>query len=270
MENSQTSTMKVCIIQPYITEDYEMNCENISKYSHSSVKIHSPDLVVLPEFWINSNEEKLFSLAEKEEISKSLAFLKNLSKELNTFLIGGSIPELENSKVYNTCYCFDNKGNIIAKHRQAHFINHNKNFSSGDSFTICKTPFANIGIGLGEDLRFMEYSQILKKKGCNLIVIPTSYHKYEEYDNYKIITQGRSLDNNIYLITSCPYYKDKENKLSGYSQIVNPYGEIIINSSNQEGIIMGVIDFSIIDKIQDSIPTLKQKRFDLYELISLS
>ncbi len=269
MENKQISTMKVCIIQPCITEDYQFNCENISKYSHSSVKIHSPDLVVLPEFWKNSNEDKLFSLAEEEKSSKSIAFLKNLSIELNTFLIGGSIPELDNGKVYNTCFCFDNKGNIIAKHRQVHFINFNKSFSRGNSFTIFRTPFANIGIGLGEDLRFMEYAQILKKKDCNVIVVPTSYHKYEENDNYKIITQGRGLDNNIYLITSCSYYQNNQNK-SGYSQIVNPYGEIIINSSNQEGIIMGVIDFAIIDKIQESIPTLKQKRLDLYELISLA
>ncbi len=54
------------------------------------------------------------------------------------------------------------------------------------------------------------------------------------------------------------------------SCIVNPYGEIIIKSYNQEGIIIGVVDLSKITEIEESIPTLIQKRLDLYEIISVN
>ena len=110
----------------------------------------------------------------------------------------------------------------------------------------------------------MEYSQVLKSLKCNLLVFPLSYENFRENDNYKIISQGRALDNNIYLVCASSYVKETN---SGYSHVVNPYGEVIINSASQEGSIMSVIDLAIIDKIQESIPTLKQKRLDLYELV---
>ena len=258
------STFKICIIQALITDDLQQNYMNITKLVSSSCNLYNPDLLVLPDSWINLNKENQILLAQEESSSEYLLFLKNLSKEHNKYIIGGSIPEKENDKYYNTCYCFNSQGEVKAKHRQVHFLN-NKLYSSGDKFTVFETPFAKIGVGIDEDLRFMEYSQVLKSLQCNLLVFPLSYQNFKENDNCKIISQGRALDNNIYLVCASCYKNDSD---SGYSHVVNPYGEIIINSSSQECSIMSVIDLGIIDKIQESIPTLKQKRLDLYELVN--
>ncbi len=37
-------------------------------------------------------------------------------------MIGGSIPEKDGDKMYNTCPIFDPKGNLIAKHRKVHLF----------------------------------------------------------------------------------------------------------------------------------------------------
>jgi omega-amidase len=47
--------------------------------------------------------------------------LSKAAKENNVYLIGGSIPERDGSKLYNTCTIFDPNGNLIAKHRKVIF-----------------------------------------------------------------------------------------------------------------------------------------------------
>ena len=38
------------------------------------------------------------------------------------YIIGGSIPELDEDKVYNTSYIFDRKGVLVGKHRKVHLF----------------------------------------------------------------------------------------------------------------------------------------------------
>jgi predicted amidohydrolase len=48
--------------------------------------------------------------------------LSKAARDNNVWLVGGSIPEKEGSKIYNTCPVFDNKGNLIAKHRKVKHV----------------------------------------------------------------------------------------------------------------------------------------------------
>lgn len=44
--------------------------------------------------------------------------LSRAAKSNNMYIVGGSIPEICDDKVYNTCTVWDPNGNMIAKHRK--------------------------------------------------------------------------------------------------------------------------------------------------------
>lgn len=44
--------------------------------------------------------------------------LSECARKNNIFVVGGSIPEVDNSKLYNTCAVWNRKGELIAKHRK--------------------------------------------------------------------------------------------------------------------------------------------------------
>ncbi len=44
--------------------------------------------------------------------------LSQAARENQVYLIGGSIPERDGNKLYNTCTVFDPNGTLIAKHRK--------------------------------------------------------------------------------------------------------------------------------------------------------
>lgn len=269
-----SSTIKICLLQPKITENIEENLKTIKKYSFSAVKQYNPDLLVFPSNWISTNIIKSIQETEsKSDFLKNLIqILKQVSIETNTFLVGGSIPEFdENENVFfNTCFCFDNKGNLVLKHRQVHMLNpqFKEFFQKGSSVSYFNSPFGRIGVGIGDDLRYHEYTSMLKKERCDLVLFPFCSKDFDE--SFQVILQGRALDSNVFIAACCYYDMNTSNISNVCSCLVNPYGEIIVKSYNQEGIIMGVVDLSKITEIEESIPTLVQKRLDLYEIVSVN
>jgi predicted amidohydrolase len=51
-------------------------------------------------------------MPREEAAKRRISFL--LAKELGIYLVGGSIPDLENGKVYHTSYSFDKEGRLMA------------------------------------------------------------------------------------------------------------------------------------------------------------
>lgn len=60
----------------------------------------------------------------KGELSESIKMLSDAAKEAKVFLIGGSIPEREEStgRIFNTLTVYDTQGNLVGKHRKLHLF----------------------------------------------------------------------------------------------------------------------------------------------------
>lgn len=55
---------------------------------------------------------------ESFQDGETIKALSKSAKENKIYLIGGSIPEKDGDKLYNTCPVFDPEGNLIARHRK--------------------------------------------------------------------------------------------------------------------------------------------------------
>lgn len=137
------------------------------------------DIIMLPEMF-NTPFNKKFMLELSEPIgedyqtnpkSETSKLLSNLAKETKKYIIGGSIPEqIEgDTKIYNTCLCFNREGEIVAKHRKLHLFDINipgKIVNMESDFvkhgppqcSIFETEYCKIGLGICYDLRFSEYA----------------------------------------------------------------------------------------------------------------
>jgi omega-amidase len=97
--------------------------------------------------------------------SPSVLALHNMAKELNSYIVGGSIPEKANDgMMYNTSLVFDRKGNIIAKHRQVHLFDidikgkmtfkESEYLKPGNQITTFDTEWCKFGLAICYDIRF--------------------------------------------------------------------------------------------------------------------
>ena len=64
------------------------------------------NLALLPEMFNCPYENPCFPLYGEPAGGETWQFLAAMARELGLYLAGGSVPELEGDKVYNTCYLF--------------------------------------------------------------------------------------------------------------------------------------------------------------------
>lgn len=278
------------IIQNKIYEDKSKTLDNIKQLILKTIKDENPNIIVLPEFFNTPLGPKVDPLpyAEHEESSETIKFLSNMAKDNNIYIIGGSIPvfDKENSKkIYNACYSFDNKGDIKAIYKKMHlfdidipgkvkYTESSKVTAGGKNnlLTVFETPFAKFGIGICYDIRFYEHIHLLKDKfDIDCMVYPSAFSKPTGIMHWDLLRRSRALDNNVYVIMASPARNENEDsyQIYGYSSVVDPYGKDLENKAEEkECIITNEIDLSKIEDISIQIPTWKNKRRDLYEVIS--
>lgn len=64
------------------------------------------------------NAEYFPKYAESIPDGETSVALSNAAKENNIYVVGGTIPEIEGDKLYNTCTIWGPDGALIAKHRK--------------------------------------------------------------------------------------------------------------------------------------------------------
>ena len=159
-----------------VVDNKEENIKTASLMIEKSVSKNA-DFIILPEmFNCPYSNDKFIEYGEKEKSSETLSEISKLAKSNKAYILAGSIPEIEEDKLYNTSYLFDRQGNVIAKHRKMHLFDidvkgkitfkESDVLSAGNDFTIADTEFGKVGIGICYDISFPELAKIIVENGA--------------------------------------------------------------------------------------------------------
>lgn len=118
------------------TSDKQANLATAERLIREAAK-KGAHVVMLPEIFICPYQrDYMIKCAEPVEVGHKDALAANmlskLAKELSIYIIGGSIPEKTDipgtnneTKIYNTCLCFDKQGKVAATHKKQHLFDVN-------------------------------------------------------------------------------------------------------------------------------------------------
>ncbi|CAB4391910.1 unnamed protein product [Rhizophagus irregularis] len=279
--STMSNSFKLACIQLSVTADKPVNLlktkSKILEASRNGAKV-----IVLPECFNSPYGTQYFAeYAENISQGESAKTLSEAAKEAKAFVVGGSIPEREDSsgKLFNTCLVYDTEGNLIAKHRKVHLFDINipgkikfqesETLSPGNSLTQFETDYGKIGIGICYDMRFPEMAMIAARKGCIAMIYPGAFNLTTGPLHWELLQRARAVDNQFFVATCSPA-RDMSAAYHawGHSTIVDPSGQILATTEHEEAIIYANIDVEQIKVIRQSIPVPSQRRFDLYPNIT--
>lgn len=236
-------------------------------------------IVSLPEMFNCPYDNKNFrEYAETFPQGETIKMLSNAAKEKNIYLIGGSIPELDNEdKVYNTSFIFDNKGSLIGKHRKMHLFDidiknrvsfkESEVLTGGRDITVVDTEYGKIGVAICYDIRFPELIRIMTLKGVKIVFIPAAFNMTTGPAHWETLFKSRALDNQIYVAGISPARDINYSYVAyGNSIVVNPWGNVVNRLDEKEAILIEDIDFDYINEVRESLPLLKHRREDVYRV----
>ncbi len=231
-------------------------------------------VISLPEMWNCPYSNDYFRLFAEAPDGRCVTFMSGIARELGIYLIGGTIAELADGKVYNTCFCFDRNGEIIGRHRKVHLFDidvdgyrfmESDTLTAGDSVTVIDTEFCRIGVAICYDVRFPELSRKMALEGAKLIVLPAAFNTTTGPVHWDKLMQVRAMDNQVYFAANAPaQVEDGIFKAYGNSCIADPWSQFIAHADEKECVVYGDIDPDYVDKIRNQLPLLKHRRPEIY------
>ena len=268
--------VKIGIVQMQTSENKEMNI-NKAKEGIEEVVKKGAEIVILPEIFNSPYDTKKFREYSEEKNGKTWSFLSSIAKKNKIYLIGGSIPEKENDKVYNTSFIFDSEGNQISRHRKMHLFDidvkggqsfkESESLTPGNSICVFNTPYCKIGLCICFDMRFPELSRLMVLKGAQIIIVPAAFNMTTGPPHWESMFKQRAIDNQCFTIGVAPARNEKASYISyANSIVVNPWGNIIYRANEKESFDVFDIDLSEINSIRKQLPLLSARRSDIYTI----
>lgn len=239
------------------------------------------DYIFFPEFQMafSSNTQTLDELYKTAETLPDSKFIKRLCQYSKNYKIGiiGTFfeknPYKKDKRVFDTAFSTDKNGKIVSVYRKLHLYDafgfkESLKFSRGDKIPkLITTPIGKMGLMICYDIRFPELSRILTVNGSDIIVIPSGWiHGIMKEEHWITMLKARAMENGVYVIAP----NQVGNIFCGRSMIVDPLGSILTDLGDKIGVEFVEIQRERIDEIRKTLPLLKNRRTDIYNINTLN
>ncbi|KAG9277244.1 omega-amidase NIT2 [Astyanax mexicanus] len=274
------SKFRLAVVQLAVTkvksDNLQRACSLVKEAAGQGAKV-----VVLPECFNSPYGTGFFAEYAEKIPGESTQALSEAAKESGVFLVGGSIPEEDGEKLFNTCSVFGPDGKILVKHRKIHLFDidvpgkirfqESETLSPGCSLSMFETPFCKVGVGICYDMRFAELAQIYARKGCQLLVYPGAFNMTTGPAHWELLQRARAVDNQVYVATASPARDETASYVAwGHSTVVNPWGEVITKAGSEESVVYADIDLQYLSDVRQQIPITTQRRNDIYSVSAVN
>lgn len=232
------------------------------------------DFTVLPEMFNCPYSRRYFERFAELSARDAVGQMSHWARENGTCLIGGSVPEREGDKLYNTSFVFDRGGKLIARHRKAHLFDvdlpgmrfhESDSFSPGNEITVFDTEFGRMGLAICFDVRFPELFRAMAVRGARMIFLPAQFNMTTGPAHWADTLKLRAVDNELFVVgASAARYVDFDYECWGHSAVYDPCGVELAAADETEQLLLADIDLSRVDEVRAQLPTFLKLRRELY------
>lgn len=114
---------------------------------------------------------------------------------------------------------------------------------------------------------------------CKVLIYPGAFNLTTGPAHWELLQRARAVDGQCYVITASParmpppeegdegQSKYPHYSAWGHSTVVSPWGEIVATCDEKPAVVVADLDMSKVEEMRLGIPTMGQKRHDLYRLV---
>jgi predicted amidohydrolase len=230
------------------------------------------DLVLLPEKWNGlGSHEILLDVAEPLEGGETVEAMSGWARTHGITLVGGSIAERRDGreKLSNTSVVFDPEGEVAAVYRKIHMFDvevggvayrESESEEPGEGPMSCEVEGWKLGLTVCYDLRFPELYRILAVEGAEAVTVPAAFTLFTGKDHWELLLRARAVENQCYVLAANQWGVVEGKASYGRSSIVDPWGVVLAQAPDEDGVIAAELDKAHLERIRASLPSLANRQ----------
>lgn len=229
-------------------------------------------MVLLPEYWsvLGLRDTDKLAFAENAGAGPLQDFMAGMAQECGVWLIGGTIPlnSGEPGKVFNTTLAYDANGSQLGRYDKIHLFgftrgeesyDESRTIVAGNDVVVLETPLGRVGLSICYDLRFPELYRAMGQ--CQLIVMPAAFTYTTGRAHWEILLRARAIENQCYVLAAAQGGQHQNGRRTwGHSMVIDPWGEILSQLPEGEGVVSAEIDAAHLDSVRASLPALSHRK----------
>lgn len=233
------------------------------------------ELVMLPEMFCCPYENSAFRPYGETLGGPAQQALSALAGENKIWIVGGSVPELEGERVYNTCFVYNPDGQQVARHRKMHLFDihveggqsfrESDTLSPGNDITVFDSPWRKLGLCICFDLRFEELARVMALQGVRAIFVPAAFNMTTGPAHWELLFRQRAVDNQLFTFGTSPARNEQETYVAwGHSIVCDPWGTVLHQCGAGEEVAVTTVDLTRVEAVRQQLPILSARREDVY------
>lgn len=249
--------------------DVENNYKKVEKLVSDTAKNENSDLILLPETWSTGffPRENLETYCENDCDRVKSVFSK-LARDYGVNIAAGSVANIKNGRIFNTACVFDRDGKQVAEYDKTHLftpMDEHKYFEFGEHVVTFALDGIRCGIVICYDIRFGELIRTLALQGIELLIMVSQWPD-KRVNHLQVLTQARAIENQMFVACCNSCGTAGETVFGGSSQIIDPWGNVLVRAGEKEEVITADCDFDKIKEIRNSINVFHDRRTEIYRI----
>ncbi len=238
----------------------DTNLKNASELIETAVEEGS-ELICLPEYFpMGPAGDELGELAEQIP-GRITEIMGEIAEEHGVYIVF-SMAERSDGSIYNTAVLIGPEGKIIGKHRKMHrFLDEKDVITPGDGYTVVDTELGKLGLMVCYDAVFPEVARNLALLDAEVILMPSNWPDPFK-PQWDLATSARAFDNQLWVIAANMVGATENHTYFGGSRIVDPTGKAVVDGDDEEKVIVGTVDLSVIEEFKGIINFLEDRKDD--------
>lgn len=266
-------SFKAACIQNCATPDVAHNLEVTLRLTREAAAAGA-DLVCLPEYFsgVETRDGLFHPAAFPEDSHPAIAAFRAAARELGVWLHLGSLGVgSPGERVKNRGYVLTPKGEIAARYDKIHLFDvelgagqvylESGTVAPGDEAVVVALPWTDMGLSICYDLRFAALYRNLAQAGARVLTVPAAFTKLTGQAHWHVLIRARAIETGSYVIAPCQYGTlAGGGECYGHSLIVDPWGRVLADGGEDEGVVLAEIDLDQADAARARIPALNHDR----------
>lgn len=265
--------LTIALVQNRATADFAVNLDRCLSFAAEGAR-DGARFIALPEYFsgLRSDGPRIHPVAFPESEHPAIPAFAELARRNGATVLLGSLGVLAaDGRIFNRAYLLDPQGKVAGRYDKIHLfdidmpdgtpVRESATIAPGSNAVLTKVAGVSIGLSICYDLRFPLLYRKLAQAGAEILTVPAAFTKATGEAHWHVLNRARAIENGCFVISPCQWGELPGGAQSyGHSLIVDPWGRVVVDGGEGEGVFTATIDLDLVAATRARIPSLQHDR----------